>query len=73
MTKGGKNKWCKFKLQVTQIFMSGEDGELEGGGERFISKYLKRTLLETCWILDININLLGEAGNWILFTSMLGE
>lgn len=47
MTKGGKNKLCEFELRDTLIFMSGEDGESEGGGERFISKYLKRTLLET--------------------------
>lgn len=57
MTKGDKNQQCTFKLQVTPIFILGEEGELKGGGERLISKYLKRTLLETCHILDININL----------------
>lgn len=51
--------------------MLGEDAELEGGRERLISKYLKGALLETCRILDININLLGEAGNWTLFTSVI--
>lgn len=71
ITKGEKNKLCEFKLQVTLILMSEEDGELEGGGERFISKHLKRILSETCHILGISINLLGEAGNWTLFTSVL--
>lgn len=45
-TKGVKNKWCEFKLQVTVIFMLGEDGELEEEKNSFLN-----ASKEHCWKL----------------------